>query len=210
MTQAGGKINEETLSYFGKICKKNNIKFIVMYGQTEASPRMTYLKWRDFFTKFKSIGKPLNGYKIELVDAKRRVIKKKMKTGEIVFYGKNVSLGYSNSKKDLKKGDENKGKIFTGDIAFKDENGFFFIVGRNNRTIKLFGKRFNLDDIERYFQNKNLTVKCKFENSKIVLFVSPNFEKNIEVSSLSNFLNINKNFIVVKQKIKSFKDYRNV
>ena len=133
-----------------------------------------------------------------------------MKTGEIVFYGKNVSLGYSNSKKDLKKGDENKGKIFTGDIAFKDENGFFFIVGRNNRTIKLFGKRFNLDDIERYFQNKNLTVKCKFENSKIVLFVSPNFEKNIEVSSLSNFLNINKNFIVVKQKIKSFKDYRNV
>ena len=63
-----------------------------------------------------------------------------MKTGEIVFYGKNVSLGYSNSKKDLKKGDENKGKIFTGDIAFKDENGFFFIVGRNNRTIKLFGK----------------------------------------------------------------------
>jgi len=210
LTQAGGKINEETLSYFGKICKKNNIKFIVMYGQTEASPRMTYLKWRDFFTKFKSIGKPLNGYKIELVDAKRRVIKKKMKTGEIVFYGKNVSLGYSNSKKDLKKGDENKGKIFTGDIAFKDENGFFFIVGRNNRTIKLFGKRFNLDDIERYFQNKNLTVKCKFENSKIVLFVSPNFEKNIEVSSLSNFLNINKNFIVVKQKIKSFKDYRNV
>ncbi len=210
LTQAGGKINEETLSYFGKICKKNNIKFIVMYGQTEASPRMTYLKWRDFFTKFKSIGKPLNGYKIELVDTKRRVIKKKMKTGEIVFYGKNVSLGYSNSKKDLKKGDENKGKIFTGDIAFKDENGFFFIVGRNNRTIKLFGKRFNLDDIERYFQNKNLTVKCKFENSKIVLFVSPNFEKNIEVSSLSNFLNINKNFIVVKQKIKSFKDYRNV
>ena len=119
-------------------------------------------------------------------------------------------MGYSNSKKDLKKGDENNGKIFTGDIAYKDENGFFFIVGRNNRTIKLFGKRFNLDDIERYFQNKNLTVKCKFENSKIVLFVSPNFEKNIEVSSLSNFLNINKNFIVVKQKIKSFKDYRNV
>ena len=59
-----------------KYVKKNNIKFIVMYGQTEASPRMTYLKWRDFFTKFKSIGKPLNGYKIELVDAKRRVIKK--------------------------------------------------------------------------------------------------------------------------------------
>ena len=60
----------------------------MLCGQTEASPRMTYLKWRDFFTKFKSIGKPLNGYKIELVDAKRRVIKKKMKTGEIVFMEK--------------------------------------------------------------------------------------------------------------------------
>ena len=88
MTQAGGKINEETLSYFGKICKKNNIKFIVMYGQTEASPRMTYLKWRDFFTKFKSIGKPLNGYKIELVDAKRKVIKKKMKMEKFFLWKK--------------------------------------------------------------------------------------------------------------------------
>ncbi len=209
LTQAGGKTNEETLSYFGKICKKKDIKFIVMYGQTETSPRMTYLEWKDFFTKFKSVGKPLSGYKIKLVSENRKVIKEKMKIGEIYFYGRNVSLGYSNSKKDLEKGDENNGKIFTGDLAYRDEDNFLFIVGRNNRTIKLFGKRFNLDDIERYFLQKNISVKCKFQNSRIVLFVNRNFKENLEVNSLSNFLKINKNFIIVKQKMNSFKDYRN-
>lgn len=209
LTQAGGKINEETLSYFGKICKKKNIKFIVMYGQTETSPRMTYLKWKDFFTKFKSIGKPLSGYKIKLVSENRKVIKEKMKIGEIYFHGRNVCLGYSSSKKDLEKGDENNGKIFTGDLAYRDEDNFLFIVGRNNRTIKFFGKRLNLDDIERYFLQKKISVKCKFQNSRIVLFVNRNFKENLEVNSLSNFLQINKNFILVKQKMNSFKDYKN-
>ena len=68
------------------------------------------------------------------------------------------------SKKDLEKGDENNGKIFTGDLAYRDEDNFLFIVGRNNRTIKFFGKRLNLDDIERYFLQKNISVKCKFQN----------------------------------------------
>ena len=42
LTQAGGKLNEKDLEYFGKICKKNKIKFYVMYGQTEASPRISF------------------------------------------------------------------------------------------------------------------------------------------------------------------------
>ena len=51
LTQAGGKLDEKTLKYFGNICKKNNIKFYVMYGQTEAAPRMSCLNWKDFFLK---------------------------------------------------------------------------------------------------------------------------------------------------------------
>ena len=42
LTQAGGKLNEKDLEYFGKICKKNKIKFYIMYGQTEASPRISF------------------------------------------------------------------------------------------------------------------------------------------------------------------------
>tara|TARA_Y100000996_G_C22552871_1_gene654396 strand:+ start:293 stop:1675 length:1383 start_codon:yes stop_codon:yes gene_type:complete len=209
ITQAGGKMSEDNLLYFGNLCKKKKIKLIVMYGQTEASPRMSFLEWKDFFFKFKSIGKPLEGYKIQLLDKNKKVIKKKMKTGEIVFFGKNVSLGYCNSRKDLKKGDENKGRLFTGDLAYKDNDNYFFIVGRNNRTIKLFGKRFNLDDIEKYFKKKGLIIKSKFENSKIVLLVDNDFNKDKEIDLLCNFLNLNKNFIIVKEKTKSFKDYPN-
>jgi acyl-coenzyme A synthetase/AMP-(fatty) acid ligase len=210
ITQAGGKMSKDTLLYFGKLCKKNKIKLIIMYGQTEASPRMSFLEWKDFFLKFRSIGKPLEGYKIKLVDNKKKVIKETMKSGEIVFFGKNVSLGYCNSRKDLKKGDENKGKLYTGDLAYKDNDNYFFVVGRNNRTIKLFGKRFNLDDVEKYFKKKDLIVKCKFEKSKIILLVDNNFKEDKEVDLLSNFLNINKNFIIVKEKTKSFKNYQNV
>ena len=117
-------MSEDTLLYFGNLCKKKKIKLIVMYGQTEASPRMSFLEWKDFFFKFNSIGKPLEGYKIQLLDKNKKVIKKKMKTGEIVFFGKNVSLGYCNSRKDLKKGDENKGRLFTGDL-YKDNDNYF-------------------------------------------------------------------------------------
>ena len=61
ITQAGGKLSLQTLKYFGEICKKNKIKFYVMYGQTEASPRISYLKWKNFFKSFGSVGKPLEG-----------------------------------------------------------------------------------------------------------------------------------------------------
>ena len=137
-----------------------------MYGQTEASPRMSFLEWKDFFLKFRKLA-PIEGYKIKLVDNKKKVIKETMKSGEIVFFGKNVSLGYCNSRKDLKKGDENKGKLYTGDLAYKDNDNYFFVVGRNNRTIKLFGKRFNLDDVEKYFKKKNLVFTRNLKNQKL-------------------------------------------
>ena len=47
-----------------------------------------------------------------------------------MYYGKNVSLGYATDVKDLYKGDENKGKLFTGDLGKKDKNGFIYITGR--------------------------------------------------------------------------------
>jgi len=208
LTQAGGKLEEKTLGYFGKICKKNKVKFYVMYGQAEASPRMTYLKWEKFFSKINSIGKPLKGYKIKLVDKNRKVINKTNTKGEIMFSGRNVSLGYAKNFKDLTKGDENKRTLFTGDLAIKDRENYLYIVGRKNRIIKLFGKRFDLDDIENFFKSKGIKAKCKFNNSKIILNLPLNSNTESEINSLSNFLGINRNFIVVNKNLnRSFKDY---
>lgn len=208
ITQAGGKLDEETLKYYGKICKKNKIKFHVMYGQTEASPRMCCLNWKNFFSKINSIGKPLYGYKMKLIDKNNKVINKSNVKGEIKFFGKNVSLGYANNLKDLTKDNVNKNILYTGDLAIKDKDNFYYIVGRKNRIIKLFGKRYNLDDIEKFFQIKGIKAKCKFKNSKLVLNFKSNFNEKKEIGSLSHFLGINKNFILIDKKFKkTFKDY---
>ena len=99
-----------------------------MYGQTEASPRMSYLKWDKFPSKIGSIGKPLTQSRFGLLSKKGKNIKKPFITGELIYFGKNVSLGYANSVNDLKKGDENKGKLYTGDLAYKDNENFYYIV----------------------------------------------------------------------------------
>ena len=127
LTQAGGKLNEKDLEYFGKICKKNKIKFYVMYGQTEASPRISFLEWKFFFKNMNSIGKPLKGYKLKIFN-RGKEIKRPNKNGELVLFGKNVCLGYANNFSDLKRGDENKNILRTGDLGFKDKNNFFILL----------------------------------------------------------------------------------
>ena len=85
---AGGHLDQELLRILGATCKLNNISFIKMYGQTEASPRISHLEWKNFFDKITSVGKPLKGYKIFIKK------KKDSKIGEINLKGKNVFLGY--------------------------------------------------------------------------------------------------------------------
>ena len=64
--------------------------------------------------------------------------------GELVYYGDNVTLGYAEKGEDLIKGDERHGILHTGDIAQFDKEGFYYIVGRMKRFLKIFGNRVNL------------------------------------------------------------------
>ncbi len=208
MTQAGGKLNSETLKYFGEICKKKKIKFYVMYGQTEAAPRISYLEWKNFFKSFGSVGKPLNGCRLALKDKSGRIINKEGKTGEIYFYGKNVFLGYSNSFKDLKKGDINKGKLNTGDLGKYDKFKNLYILGRKDKLVKIFGKRCNLTDLENFLKAKKFLVKCNYKKPflQINTSSSTNDEKIKKFSS--EFLKLNRNFILIRRKkIKTLKEY---
>ena len=208
LTQEGGKLSNETLSYFGKICVEKKIKFYVMYGQTETSPRMTYLAWKNFFRKLGSVGKPLKGYKIELQDKNGKKIKRHEVNGEIIFSGKNVCLGYAKIFSDLKKGDTNKGILKTGDIGKFDKSKHLFVVGRKDRYIKLFGRRCDLADVEKFLIKNGYIAKCYFKKPNIIVLIKNNYNSQKIKEILGKFLKINHNFISVEKKnYKTFKDY---
>jgi len=195
ITQAGGKLSENYLRYYQKICKKNKINFMVMYGQAEAGPRMSCLKWNDFSRKLNSIGKPLKNYKFTLINSKNKKITKAGEGGEIVFSGKSVCLGYANKQLDLKKGDLNRSKLFTGDLAKKDKEGYYYIVGRKNKFIKLFGKRLNLIDVENFLKKRKIIARCYYDDKKLNLKLLSRQSIDKVKDVLSDYLSINKNYI---------------
>ena len=210
LTQAGGNLDIKYLEYFKKVCKKNKINFIVMYGQTEASPRMSYLAGDSFFKKTGSIGKALKNCKFELIDEKNKIISKPNKTGEIVFYGDNVSLGYGYSLKDLFLGDVNKKKLFTGDLAYRDKAGFYYIVGRKNRISKIFGIRIDLDEIEKRLEKRGFKVRCLTDDKylKIVLKNRNNIKAENKIKKIiKNFSGIRENYIFFYKENKPMHSY---
>jgi acyl-coenzyme A synthetase/AMP-(fatty) acid ligase len=157
LSQAGGRLNPSVLIEFGNYALKNNLSFYTMYGQTEATARMSYLNPEYLIDKAGSIGKPIKDGKMEIDPV----------SGELLYTGPNVSGGYAASKEDLLEFSPLK-VLYTGDIARKDEDGFFFITGRSQRFIKLFGTRISLDELEQILQNRFVGTKflCLGEEDK--------------------------------------------
>ena len=61
--------------------------------------------------------------------------------------------GYAHGADDLQLGDERHGRLLTGDLAYCDEDGFYYIAGRKKRFVKIMGKRVNMDEVEQLFKN---------------------------------------------------------
>lgn len=156
MTQAGGKLPFNLAKHFTKTCIEKNIEFYIMYGQTEASPRMSFFKTNDALEKLESIGKAIPGGKLYLNNEKGYKIENINEQGELIYEGLNVMLGYAYKQNDLKKSEELNGVLHTGDLAHFDKDGYFYITGRKNRFTKIHGLRINLDDISNYLINNNI------------------------------------------------------
>lgn len=158
MTQAGGKLAPELHKEFAEYAEKTGKHFVVMYGQTEATARMAYLPYDKSLEKFGSMGIEIPGGRFILRDVNDNPIEQPDVVGELVYEGDNVTLGYAQCGEDLIKGDERGGRLETGDMAKRDEDGYYYIVGRKKRFLKLFGNRVNLDEIDRM-------VKAAFEDT---------------------------------------------
>jgi len=170
MTQAGGKLNAEIAKEYIQWAKSQGKRFIVMYGQTEATARMSYLPWEKAEEKYASIGVAIPGGEFSLAE-----------DGELIYKGENVSLGYAECAVDLMKGDENHGVLHTGDMARVDEEGFYYITGRKKRFVKVWGNRCNLDQVEQLVKPITTTCACAGVDDHITVFVTKDgLEKDIK------------------------------
>lgn len=173
MTQAGGKLPYNRHKEFAEFAEKAGIKFVVMYGQTEATARMSYLPSEKSLEKCGSIGIPIPGGKFNLLDDEGNLITETDKDGELVYVGDNVTLGYAEKAEDLRKGDERGGELKTGDIARRDPDGYYYITGRKKRFVKIFGSRVNLDEVEQMIRNRFARMECACvgDDTKLVLYI---------------------------------------
>lgn len=181
ITQAGGKLPLDLSREFAEYAASRGIRFFVMYGQTEATARMSYLSPEYALSKCGSIGVAIPGGEFFLVDEQGRVIEGSEQEGELAYRGENVTLGYADCRQDLAKCDERGGVLFTGDMARRDEDGFYYVTGRKKRFIKLFGNRLNLDEAEHLL--KGLVAECACcgsDEQMLVCLIEPGREKEVQ------------------------------
>lgn len=159
LTQGGGKMSLQLNLKFAEYCRDNEKKWIATYGQSEGTARMAYLPSEWAISKAGSIGKAIPNAELSLINAEGEVIESANVEGEMCYRGKNVTMGYAQNCEDLLLGDERKGFLRTGDIAYRDEDGCYYIVGRMGRFLKLFGMRIGLDECEQIIKSK-LPIEC--------------------------------------------------
>ena len=200
ITQAGGKLDPELHLKFAEYAERSGKKFFVMYGAAEATARMGYLPAEKSLQKIGSMGIAIPGGKFELLDNNGQAVETVDTVGELIYYGSNVAMGYAESGEDLSLGDEKHGRLETGDLAKRDAEGYYTIVGRKKRFLKMFGKRVNLQEVEHLLRNKfdMLDVACGGKDDKLTVFIT---QENIEtelIAYLSAKLNLHPSAFSVK------------
>ena len=185
VSQGGGKLNASLFNDFAEYAERTGKMFIATYGQTEGTARMAYLPAAFAKTKIGSIGKAIPNGKLFLIDENGNEISEANVPGEMVYSGPNVTLGYAYTGEDLQKGDERQGVLPTGDIAIKDQDGFFYIVGRISRFLKLYGVRIGLDEVEQLiFHEFGVENICTGTDEKMKIYVT---DENV-IAAVASFV----------------------
>ena len=173
ITQGGGKLTPEMFQTLAEYARDKGKKFIATYGQSECTARMAYLPAELALEKTCSIGFAEPGGRLSIVDADGVETFEGEATGEMVYRGENVTLGYANGPEDLQKGDENQGIRRTGDLARRDADGCYFIIGRLGRFLKIFGLRIGLDEVENLIRQEfKADCYCKGDDERLIVLIT--------------------------------------
>lgn len=159
VTQAGGKLPPIFIDEFRESLP--DVNFIVMYGQTEATARLSYLPHQLYESKKGSMGKGIPGVELRVVNEDGEKIKPG-ETGEVIARGDNIMKGYFADEEGTQNALRN-GWLFTGDLGTVDEDGYIYLTARKKEIIKVRGKRISPKEIEAVILAIPEVIDCSIE-----------------------------------------------
>lgn len=198
LTQAGGKLASDLVSRTVAECQSLGIKFYVMYGQTEATARMSVLPWDEAADHPDSIGRAIPGGEFKVVDVDNGNEVGQEVVGELIYRGPNVAMGYAGSVIDLARGDDFQSLLQTGDLAKKDNQNLVYIVGRKKRFIKIFGNRINLEDVDSFLSKNGYEAVCTGHDDNLVINIVTTELDKMLIEHVAQFLGVHKSSIVIR------------
>ena len=164
VAQAGGALDLESKKKLYDWMNSSHGRLYIMYGQTEAAPRISTLQPEQFINSPNSVGKSLLDGRIEILNPDKDGV------GEVIYNGPNVMMGYAERKSDLNSEDNMHNKLNTGDFGYLDKFNHLVLKGRSKKLTKVFGIRVNTDDIELLLMTEYDTAVLEADN-KIKIFI---------------------------------------
>ncbi|MEH1015816.1 AMP-binding protein [Micromonospora sp. CPCC 206060] len=166
VTCAGGRLAPDRVVRWADRGRRAGWQLVVMYGQTEATARMAYLPPELAATRPGSIGVPVPGgsFRIEPVDGQPDG------TGELVYTGPNVMLGYAHHPADLRLG-RRVAELRTGDLARRGDDGLYELVGRRSRFAKICGLRVDPQRVETVLETHGIRAACLGDDDTLIVAV---------------------------------------
>lgn len=199
LTQGGGKMPHDLNLKFAEYCRDNGKMWIATYGQSEGTARMAWLPPEYAVSKMGSIGIAVPNGRLSLRDAEGEEILESPAEGEMCYEGKNVTMGYARCREDLSLGDDRNGFLPTGDIAYRDADGFYFIKGRMGRFLKLFGNRIGLDECEQIVKGVvACECACTGTDEKLIVYLISETEAEKAKSAIIEAVHLPANVIEIR------------
>jgi long-chain acyl-CoA synthetase len=191
VTQAGGQLPNLFINEFNLIFP--NICFVVMYGQTEATARLSYLPPAMLKKKMGSVGKGIPGVELKVVNDSGNPIVPGER-GEIIARGDNIMIGYFDDPR-MTSDTIRDGWLYTGDLATVDDEGYLYIIGRKKEMIKVGGYRISPREIEEVILGMKGVVDCSAEGTsdplngeaiKVTVFLNQ-YGSSLSVEDIKSF-----------------------
>ncbi len=156
-SQAGGHMPARIKLELLKVLPEHT-RLFVMYGATEASARLTYVPPDRLAAKIDSIGVPVSGVTMSVMSPDGRELGPG-ETGELVARGPNIMSGYFRDEEGTRRVLDAKG-YHTGDLGFRDGDGYFFVTGRRDDQLKVGGRRVDPRTVEDAIVESGLAAEC--------------------------------------------------